>query len=71
MKVTHGQWLYGNAHVYDPVSDTTTTQQKEEIQHEIEKKQELGEEGPMTKGHHSIEVNLEDMETTSGKRQEY
>ena len=43
---------------------------KEEIQHEIEKQQELGEEGLTMEDHYLMEANLEDMETTSGERKE-
>ena len=39
--------------------------------HEIELQQELGDEGLLSEDKFLSEVNLEDMETTSGERQEY
>ena len=38
---------------------------------EIEKHQELGEEGLLEEDKFLLEVNLEDLETTNGERQEY
>jgi hypothetical protein len=38
---------------------------------EIEKQQELGEEGLLEEEKYLLEVNLEDLETTNGERQEY
>ena len=71
LEITHGQWLYRNFHVHDSVSGAIASQRKEEIQHEIEKQQDLGEEGLTADDHYLMEVNLEDLETTSGERQEY
>ena len=71
LECTHGQWLYRNVHVHDSVSGAIALQQKEEIQHEIEKQQDLGEEGLTAEDHYLMEVNLEDLETTSGEKQEY
>ena len=53
------------------VSGAIALQRKEEIQHEIEKEQELGGEGFTAEDHYLMKVNLEDLETTSGERQEY
>ncbi len=38
---------------------------------EIEKQQELGEDGLLEGDRYLMEVNLEDLETTSGEREEY
>jgi len=37
LEVTHNQWLYRNVNVHDSVSGDISSQQKEEIQHEIGK----------------------------------
>ena len=68
---THGQWLYRNVQVHDSVTGAKASLRKEEIQMEIEKHQELGEEGLLEEDKYLLEVNLEDLETTNGERQEY
>jgi hypothetical protein len=35
-EVTHGQWLYRNVQIHDRITGTLATQQKEELQMEIE-----------------------------------
>ena len=71
LEVTHGQWLYRNIVVHDSVSGAKASLRKEEIQMEIEMQQELGEEGLLEEDKYLLEVNLEDLETTNGERQEY
>jgi hypothetical protein len=44
---------------------------KEELQREIESQQEMGMEGLIEEDQYLEEVNLEDLESTTGKRQEY
>ena len=69
--MTHGQWLYRNLHVHDAVAGATATARKEEIQGFIEDQLELGEEGLDPQDHYLLEINLEDMETSSGEDQHY
>ena len=57
--------------VHDLVSGAKASLRKEEIQMEIEMQQELGEEGLLEEDKYLLEVNLEDLETTNGERQEY
>ena len=57
--------------VHDRVSGTLATARKEELQQEIEKQQELGADGLLAEDKHLAEVNLEDLEMSSGERQEY
>ena len=71
LEVTHGQWLYRNVTVHDATSGTLATLRKEELQMEIEKQQELGGEGLLDEDRYLLEVNLDDLETTSGEWQEY
>ena len=57
--------------MHDLISGTAAILRKEEIQIDIEKQQELGikllEEGDK----YLMDINLEDMENTSGERQQY
>ena len=71
LEVTHGQWLYRNVVVHDATAGTLVTQRKEEIQREIEDQQALGAQDLQEEDHYLLEVNLEDLETSSGERQEY
>ena len=57
--------------VHDRVSGTLATARKEELQQEIEKQQELGADGLLAEDKYLAEVNLEDLEMSSGERQEY
>ena len=71
LDVTHGQWLYRNVQVHDSKTGELATKKKEEIQMTIEKQQDLGEDGLLQEDQFLMEVNLEDLEFTSGERQEY
>ena len=71
LEVTHGQWLYRNVQVHDDVTGVNASLRKEEIIAEIEKQQEMGEEGLLPEDRYLLEINLDDMEITSGKKQEY
>jgi hypothetical protein len=71
LEATHGQWLYRCVQIHDRVNGTLATQRKEELQREIETQQEMGMEGLMEEDQYLAEVNLEDLESTTGERQEY
>ncbi len=71
LEATHGQWLYWNVQVHDSATGTLATKKKEEIQQWIEDQIELGEEGLEEKDHYLLEVNLEDLENTSGEEHHY
>ena len=71
LEVTHGQWLYRNVQVHDRISGTLATQRKEELQMEIERQQELGEEGLLEEDCYLAECNLGDLEETSGILETY
>jgi hypothetical protein len=45
LEITHGQWLYQNFIVHDPVSGTIATAKKEELLLEIERQWDLGDAG--------------------------
>ena len=57
--------------MHDSISGSAATLQKEEIQMEIEKQQELGSDTLEEGDKYLMEINLEDMENTSGERQQY
>ena len=71
LKTTHGQWLYRCIQVHDRFSRIQATQRKEELQRAIEAQQDMGWEDLTEEDQYLAEVNLEDLEHTSGKRQEY
>ncbi len=71
LEIMHGQWVYWNLIVHDPVLGTTATARKEELLQEIERQQELGDEGLLEEDKYLAEVNLEGLETTSGEWQHY
>ena len=71
LEVTHGQWIYRNILVHDAMTGTLATRRKEKLQTEIEDQIELGGEGLSADDKWLLEINLEDLETTSGETQEY
>jgi hypothetical protein len=71
LEATHGQWIYRNIQIHDTVVGMQATLRKELIQQEIEEQMERGKEGLLEEDHWMMEVNLGDMETTSGEQKEY
>jgi hypothetical protein len=71
LEITHGQWLYRNFMVHDLVSGTIATGEKEELLLEIERQRDLGDARLLDEDKYLAEVNLGDLETTSGERQHY
>jgi hypothetical protein len=71
LETTHGQWLCRNVQVHDAIVGTRVTTQKEQIQHKIEHQLELGVTRLLQEDKYLMEINLEDMESTSGECQEY
>jgi hypothetical protein len=71
LEITHGQWVYRNFIVHDPVLGTIATARKEELLREIERQRELGDAGLLEEDKYLAEVNLEGLEDTSGERQHY
>jgi hypothetical protein len=71
LEVTHGQWLYLNVHVHDAISGALAIAKKEELQKAIEDELELGGEGLAEEDMHLLEINLDDLATTSGEDQTY
>ncbi len=71
LEITHGQWLYRNYIVHDPVSGTIATAKKEKLLLEIERQRDLGNDGLLEEDKYLAKVNLEEMTTSSGERQHY
>ncbi len=71
LEITHGQWLYRNYIVHDPVSGPIATAEKEEILVEIERQRKLGDAGLLEEDKYLAEVNLEEMSTSSGEPQHF
>ncbi len=71
LEVTHGQWLYHNIQVHDKISGTLVMLQKEELQLEIKRQQELGTAGLLGEDCHLAECNLGDLEDSSGAKETY
>jgi hypothetical protein len=71
LETTHGQWLYRCIQVHNRAQGTQATLRKEELQKEIEAQQDLGYDGLLEEDQYLAEVNLDDLESSSGKRQEY
>jgi hypothetical protein len=63
--------LYRNAHVHDIVSGDLVTRRKEEIRRHLEEQITLGGEGLAEEDQYLLEINLDDLETSSGEEQKY
>jgi hypothetical protein len=71
LEVTHGQWIYRNVLVHDEQQGTLRTQEKKELQRQIELELELGFEGFLPIDRCLANMTLEDLELSDGMRQEY
>ena len=71
LEVTHGQWLYRNVHVHDIVTGSHAVRRKEAIRREIQMQLDLGGEGLDEEDMYLLEINLDDLDNTSGEAQEY
>ena len=69
LEITHGQWLYRNVHVHDKVTGTLATKRKEELKEAILDQLYIGEEGMAEEDKYLLEINLDNLETTSGIKQ--
>ena len=71
MECTHGQWLYRNVVVHDATQGMERRVHKEQIRDEIRQQLELGGEGLSDEDQYLLEINLNNMEGTAGKKEEY
>jgi hypothetical protein len=67
LEATHGQWLYRCVQIHDRNKGIQATLRKEELQKEIKDQQELGYDGLLEEDQFLTEVNLEDLENSSGE----
>jgi len=66
-----GQWLYRNVQVHDRALGVLAAKRKEELQKEMETQLHLDRGDLEEKDQYLLEINLEDVETTSDETQEY
>ena len=71
LEVTHGQWLYRNVHVHDHIAGDLATKRKEEIKRLLEDQIEMGGIGMAEEDMYLLEINLDDLESSSGEDQAY
>jgi hypothetical protein len=71
LEATHGKWIYQTIQIHESVAGTQATLQKEAIQWEIESQMELVMAGPLKEDPWMMEVNLGDIESTTGEQEEY
>ncbi len=71
LEATHGQWLYWCVQIHDNATGTRVTACKEEILQEIERQLKLGMEDLLDEDQYLADINLDDLESSSGERQKY
>ena len=71
LEATHGLWLYRNVVVHDLVGGLEAVVRKQELQVEIERQIELGGDGLDEQDKYLLEINLEDLEQSSGEDHYY
>ena len=71
LEITHGQWIYRNVMVHDRTAGELVSKCKEEIRKALEDQLEIGEEGLEEEDQFLLEINLEDLGTSSGEDQTY
>ncbi len=64
LECTHGQWLYRNVVVHDAMSGTQATAR-------IKEQRDLGREGLREEDEYLMEINLDNLEHSLGKTQQY
>jgi hypothetical protein len=71
LEVTHGQWLYRNVVVHNRTAGDLVTRRKEEIRDALEEQMELGEEGLAEEDRFLLEINLDELDNSTGEDQTY
>eukprot|EP00956_Cyclotella_meneghiniana_P022017 scaffold40896_cov41-Cyclotella_meneghiniana.AAC.6 len=69
LEVTHGQWLYRNVQVHDFKTGDLASKRKEELRKALEDQIELGEEGLAKEDEYLLDINLDDLDDSSGEDQ--
>lgn len=71
LEITHGLWIYRNIVVHDELSGFYATEGRERLQREIEMQLEQGGEDLCEEDKWLMEVNLSDLDTSSGEKEAY
>ena len=71
VEVTRGQWIYRNMLIHDTVSGLKAVEREEDLQKAIKEEIEVGGAGLDKQDRYLLEINLEDLETSSGEDQYY
>jgi hypothetical protein len=71
LEVTHGQWLYRNMHVHDALTGDIVTRRKEDIRRELLDQIAIGGAGLEEEDKYLLEINLDELDTSSGEEQTY
>ena len=71
IEVAHGQWIYRNVVVHDKTAGELVMRRKEEIRVALEEQMELGEEGLAEEDRYLLDINLDDLDNSTGEDQMY
>jgi hypothetical protein len=71
LEVSHGQWLYRNVVLHDRTAGDLVSRRKKEIRDALEEQMELGEEGLAEEDRFLLEINLEELDNSTGEDQTY
>jgi len=71
LEATHGVWIYRNIMMHDSTSGMLASKEKEHLLREIEKQMELGGEGLAEHDKWMLEVNLGEMDISTGEKESY
>ena len=71
LEITHGQWLYRNVVVHDKTTGDLASRRKEEIRDALEEQLALGEEELAEEDKFLLEINLDDLDNSTGEDQTY
>jgi hypothetical protein len=71
LEATHGVWIYRNIMMHDSTAGLIATKDKEHLLQEIENQMELGGEGLAEHDKWMLEVNLSEMDTSTGEKESY
>ena len=66
LEAIHGQWINRNLTIHDKISGLISTKSKEQLLDEIDKQMELGGDGLAVTDQWMLQVNLGDLEVTTG-----
>ena len=71
LEITHGQWLYRNVVVHDKTTGDLASRRKEEIRDALEEQLALGEEELAEEDRFLLEINLDNLDNSTGEEQTY